>query len=220
MMAGRMKPLWVPLLVFAIALALIRLTGADFALCDWSFDRASMGFPWRFSPGADQLHRGSRDVVIGLGIVAAALALVGDRTGKPPTREVARMVTLSLILSTSLIAVMKTAINRSCPWSYTRYGGTVVEGSEQPMLQLGNHEAAFPAGHAAGGYSFMVLYFAGRRRSAPAAAAGLAFGLVFGTFLGVSQVVRGAHFLSHNVWTALICWYVAWGVDRLVPRPG
>ena len=34
-------------------------------------------------------------------------------------------------------------------------------------------------------------------------------GLVDGTGFGVAQQLRGAHFLSHDLWTAAICWFTA-----------
>jgi membrane-associated PAP2 superfamily phosphatase len=47
--------------------------------------------------------------------------------------------------------------------------------------------------------------------------AGIALGLIF----GLGQQLRGAHFFSHDVWTAAICWFIALGVygvfqDRLM----
>jgi membrane-associated PAP2 superfamily phosphatase len=33
--------------------------------------------------------------------------------------------------------------------------------------------------------------------------------MLFGLVLTMTQVARGAHFFSHQVWTALICWYAS-----------
>jgi membrane-associated PAP2 superfamily phosphatase len=38
---------------------------------------------------------------------------------------------------------------------------------------------------------------------------GLAVGGGLGLLFGISQQLRGAHFLSHDVWTAGICWATA-----------
>jgi len=40
-------------------------------------------------------------------------------------------------------------------------------------------------------------------------AAALAAGLV----LGLAQQARGAHFMSHTLWSGWVCWCVAWAVD-------
>jgi membrane-associated PAP2 superfamily phosphatase len=34
----------------------------------------------------------------------------------------------------------------------------------------------------------------------------------------VAQQWRGAHFTSHTLWTAWVCWVVAWLVDMAVTR--
>ncbi len=36
-------------------------------------------------------------------------------------------------------------------------------------------------------------------------------GLVAGLIFGISQQLRGAHFLSHDLWSLTICWLVALG---------
>ena len=51
--------------------------------------------------------------------------------------------------------------------------------------------------------------------------AGLLTGLLAGGIFGVAQMARGAHFLSHTLWTAGICWFVAFGLDVLAfPETG
>ena len=54
----------------------------------------------------------------------------------------------------------------------------------------------------------MGEFFAFRRVLAGAMLAGFVFGL--------AQQVRGAHYLSHTLWTAWLCWTVAAGVDAAV----
>jgi len=41
----------------------------------------------------------------------------------------------------------------------------------------------------------------------------LAAALAAGLVLGVAQQLRGAHFMSHTLWSAWLCWVVAWGID-------
>ena len=83
---------------------------------------------------------------------------------------------------------------------------------------LGAHAAAadvsgcFPAAHPVAGYAWLavgfVLYPAARRRAWQSWAVAFAVG----TILGGVQVVRGAHFLSHVLWSA----WVVWGVNVLL----
>ena len=38
--------------------------------------------------------------------------------------------------------------------------------------------------------------------------------LLAGLVLGLAQQWRGAHFMSHTLWTGLACWLVAWAADH------
>nr|NOY04394.1 phosphoesterase [Gammaproteobacteria bacterium] len=40
--------------------------------------------------------------------------------------------------------------------------------------------------------------------------------LLAGSLLGVGRMLQGAHFLSHNVWTAVFCWLIGLGSYYLV----
>jgi membrane-associated PAP2 superfamily phosphatase len=64
----------------------------------------------------------------------------------------------------------------------------------------------------------MALYFALRDRNITAARIGLLGGLTVGTLFGYAQMARGAHFLSHTVWSAGICWFIALGLYLIMRR--
>jgi membrane-associated PAP2 superfamily phosphatase len=38
--------------------------------------------------------------------------------------------------------------------------------------------------------------------------------------LGVSQQLRGAHYMSHTLWTAWVCWVVGFAIEVAVTRFG
>jgi membrane-associated PAP2 superfamily phosphatase len=67
----------------------------------------------------------------------------------------------------------------------------------------------FPAGHASAGFAWLVGYFAWPQGSA-VARRWLIGALIAGLTLGVAQQLRGAHFMSHTLWTSWICWTWAW----------
>jgi membrane-associated PAP2 superfamily phosphatase len=48
----------------------------------------------------------------------------------------------------------------------------------------------------------------------------LAAALAAGMVLGLAQQWRGAHFMSHTLWSAAVCWAVACAVRALWPRNG
>lgn len=75
---------------------------------------------------------------------------------------------------------------------------------------------AFPAGHASGGFALLSLAWAWT--GAWAVRLGLALGLGVGGFMGLYQIARGEHFLSHTLATGLIAWLLCAGFARLM-RP-
>ncbi|MBJ7575165.1 hypothetical protein JHB91_08225 [Luteimonas sp. MC1828] len=48
---------------------------------------------------------------------------------------------------------------------------------------------------------------------------GLAIGVAIGLVFGIDQQLRGAHFLSHDLWSLALCWAVAVTVAALWPTP-
>ncbi|QJW84804.1 hypothetical protein HK414_17725 [Ramlibacter terrae] len=71
----------------------------------------------------------------------------------------------------------------------------------------------FPAGHASSGFALFGGYFAWRGVDARTAHRWLAGAGAGGLVLGLAQQWRGAHFMSHTLWTAVVCWWVAAAVD-------
>ena len=78
---------------------------------------------------------------------------------------------------------------------------------------------SFPCGHCTMGFLFVSL--AVFRRRAPAlAVAGTAFGLVYGSLLGVARIAQGAHFVTDVLWSFGIMSMVAAGLTYLIlPDP-
>ena len=68
----------------------------------------------------------------------------------------------------------------------------------------------FPSGHASSAYMFFGVYFFSRcywpEKSRLVLASVIAMGLIF----GFDQQIRGAHYISHDLTSALICWLVCW----------
>lgn len=117
---------------------------------------------------------------------------------------------LSIVLGAGSVNIGKKLTNVDCPWSLTTYGGdrpyVHVFADRPDSLPRGR---CFPGGHSSGALSLMSLYFialgSGRKRPWLALIPGAALGLVYA---GV-QWGRGAHFPSHDLWTAAICWAIA-----------
>lgn len=119
------------------------------------------------------------------------------------------------LLAVSTVSVLKSLSHTSCPWDLTEFGGFAHYASHWRLLfgADGGSGRCFPAGHASTGFTFIGGYFA-FRHTAPARARGWMLGAVLaGLALGLTQQIRGAHFMSHTLWTGWLCWCVAWAVD-------
>lgn len=145
-----------------------------------------------------------------LGVVLACGATWSHGALRRYRQPLARLA-VSVLVATSLVAGLKQLSGVHCPWDLVRYGGSA--------LVADGGGGCFPAGHAAAGYAWFALAFApatptGRR-------VGFAVGLAAGLVFGIDQQLRGAHFLSHDLWSAALCWMVAATVAALWPtRPG
>ena len=117
-----------------------------------------------------------------------------------------------------LPAALKRLSATSCPWDLVEFGGHFARISPWQSAQVdGGPGHCFPAGHASAGFAWIAGFFVwpagsawARRWLWGALAAGLA--------LGLAQQLRGAHFMSHTLWTAWICWTWAWGLSWLLAR--
>lgn len=210
-----------PLTLFIIAAAVCELTDLDLVISDNFFDFFSGKWPARKAWWAAWLiHQRGRDLitVIAAGsFIAWGASFRWERWRR--LRWQALYLFLSICLATGTVTTAKKLTGRHCPWDIDRYGGKV------PYTRLFEPPPAacapgvcFPAGHASGGFSLVAGYFAWRDRRRKLARRWLAAGLLLGSIYGYGQMARGAHFLSHNIWTAIICWLIPLGLYLLMRR--
>jgi len=201
----------VPLLLFFGAATLFEVSEFDLVFSDYFFDFSSM--QWRYGQSwwaNDLIHEAGRDLILYLGLAGVAVCLLSFRLVRlRPWRRAALFFCLCIALGTGIVALGKQIINRHCPWDYERYGGSVpyTRLFEAPPACGGEVGNCFPAGHASGGFAMMGVYFILVGRNRRLAMAALLLGIGLGTVFGFGQLVRGAHFFSHNLWTAVICWF-------------
>lgn len=120
----------------------------------------------------------------------------------------------STLISLMLISLLKYSSQTSCPWDLAEFGGATPYLSHWALGRPdGGPGHCFPAGHASAAFAFIRGHFALREVSRPAAALLLALVLAAGGVLGAAQQLRGAHFMSHTLWTAWLCWAAACAVD-------
>jgi len=173
------------------------------------------GFPLRDHWAVTTLlHLGGRDLIYQFG----AWLLVGVWWPTGVLRRLSRQLRVqwlvTALLALLLIDVLKYASLTSCPWDLAQFGGAANYVSHWAWgLGDGGPGRCFPAGHASAGFAFIGGYFALRRAAPRAAVVVLVAALAAGMVLGVAQQLRGAHFMSHTLWTAWLCWMVAVAID-------
>jgi membrane-associated PAP2 superfamily phosphatase len=108
-----------------------------------------------------------------------------------------------VLISTSLIGILKSQSAHACPWDMTL--ATAHDFFWDLSASAGH---CFPGGHAATGFALFVGYFVYRLNEPKRAWFYLLAALILGFVMGWAQMMRGAHFLSHNLWTAWVIWLV------------
>lgn len=128
----------------------------------------------------------------------------------------AERVQLALTVLASVIAVslVKSGSYTSCPWDLREFGGTARYVSHGAWgVTDGGPGRCFPAGHASAAFAYVGGWFALRRHAPRVAWRWLAIALALGVVLGLAQQWRGAHYMSHTLWSAWLCTAVGAGGD-------
>lgn len=176
---------------------------------------SAAGFAWRHAWWAERLlHDGGRLLA---GLFLALLAWDAWRPLVPgPARRERVYWLLVSVAGLVLVPALKRFSHTSCPWDLAPFGGRV---PYVPHWLLGVTDGGagrcFPSGHAVAAFAFVGLYFLWRPYRPRAARAFLAVLLVCGAMFGAAQLVRGAHFASHTLWSAWLCGALALIAARL-----
>ncbi len=163
------------------------------------------------------LHTGARNAAVVVFVCLWLLALVWPSKAHPQLgRRVQRVwLLLGVALSLMLISTLKAMSGVSCPWELSQFGGTAAYVSHWRFGVADNGSGGcFPGGHASSAFGYMALLpsclmaaQAGTRSRARMVLFAL---VVIGLALGLTQTLRGAHYPSHTLWTAWLCWVSAW----------
>lgn len=217
-------------LLLALAALLIRAleagTDLDLMMADALYDRVAGAFPWRDAwLTATFGHRIAKAVLTACAGTVVAVA-IGDALwpqksfDHPLARLRLRVIAWSAVLVPALTSLLKQTSNAHCPWDLVRYGGSapyVRLFESLPTGALPGH--CLPAGHASSALwlvSLTVLWLPGPARRAWRA---WALCLMPGLALGWMQQMRGAHFLTHTLWSvwiacAILLVLVGWPAKR------
>lgn len=193
-------------------------SGLDMAMAHW-FGSAS-GFAleshwlWR-----KLLHDDARlwPWVLELYLLVGMFMPLGSLRSLPMARRV--QLALTTLAALMAVSTIKLYSHTSCPWDLQAFGGMATHVSHWAWgIRDGGTGGCFPAGHASAGFAFVGGFFAFRHVLPDTARRWLAGATLVGLVFGLAQQVRGAHYMSHTLWTAWLCWAVAAGIDAAVSQ--
>ena len=204
-----------PALAFAVLLLAFQELPIDtYVARHWAYDATvnrwiGHGRWW----ADDLLHTDGRHAI--LLVIAGLLVTIGGGLFSPrwsAARGTAIYLLATIALAWGLIGLLKHVTNVPCPWSLLGFGG------ERPHVGLFSPRpagfgpaACFPGAHSASGFALFAFYFAFRDRRPRRARRLLAIAILIGAIFAFGQEARGAHFLSHDVSSAFLAWFVALG---------
>lgn len=206
---------WVHVASIPLALALLAWsaasTGFDQTVSDLFYDASVARFPAHDSFWLELLgHRIAKDAIwiVAIGLLAAAIG-VGRFRQTPVERRAIWIALLAMALGPTIVYVLKHTTGHHCPWDLKTYGG-FADYNFDWFVTAADAGRCFPSGHSSAGYSLITLYFLGHAIDRPRLARnGLIAAIVVGTAFGAVRVAQGAHFISHNLWSAAIDWCAA-----------
>ncbi|MCE0488662.1 phosphatase PAP2 family protein [Pantoea sp. Mb-10] len=173
----------------------------DIAISRMWFDAQTARFPWQHNRWLDLVnHRLVKDVIIA-GAILLLLRGIQRRHGRYV------LVALLFGLGPLVVGVLKAHSAHSCPWDLAMFGGKA-----ESFVLLDSVPAnsgpgqCFPGGHASSGFSLMALFFLWWPERPRRALVALLVGITVGLLMGYGQVMRGAHFFSHNLWAGWWVW--------------
>jgi membrane-associated PAP2 superfamily phosphatase len=185
-------------------------TDVDIMLADAVFDKATRSFPMQHAWLAEKFnHVILKAALSALAALAVVLALWDAarpyRRWSDSRRTGLKVVAMSAVLVPLVTTLVKHASASHCPWDLQRYGGT------EPYIRLLEWMPAhvspghcMPGGHASSALwliSIAAFWWPHSRRKGIAVGA-LMLGV--GMAVGWIQQLRGAHFLTHTLWSAWI----------------
>jgi membrane-associated PAP2 superfamily phosphatase len=205
---------WWPLLAFLIVFGALEFFSLDRLIArEWYFNVESgkwlgtgTGEWW----ARNLLHTDGRWLVRLIAAITILLWALSFRYA--PLRDWRRpagYAAIAMLAATLLVGGLKVMTNVDCPWDLTGFGGHnpyVALFADRPNA-LPRAEC-FPGAHASSGFALMCFYFVYRDRSRRVARWMLAAAIAVGVAFSIGQEARGAHFLSHDLTSAAIVWFV------------
>jgi membrane-associated PAP2 superfamily phosphatase len=161
-------------------------------------------------------YDGPKALIILFAVYLLIIILVPKLAPRWMNRRQAIYVFVSLALISVTSTQLRTITHMATPMELTNYGGTFPHFLLFQSKPDGYPCHGFPAGHASGGLALICLYWAWFNQ--PYRKLGLWIGLGLGGLMGLYQIARGEHMLSHTLATLGIAWLLS-VVLALVMKP-
>ncbi len=202
----------------AAAFLLFEFTPLDLWVQDqlYDFERARWVVDGRNPEARALFYTGPKVVIIAFAAFLLATLFVPARSRPrlPEWLRSRRRVLLTIVplgMTPVIVGSLKATTNVFCPSEIRRYGGDVPYVRVLETYPVDDRPIrrgrCFPGGHASGGFAlFAAGVLAVNRRGQVAA---IVAGLTIGSLMGGYQMAKGAHYLSHTVFTALLAWLIA-----------
>jgi membrane-associated PAP2 superfamily phosphatase len=216
---------WIPLLVFVPLFGLIEWFGLDRVIAHALFyDPAhrwlgeGSGAWWAHG----LLHDGGRWLarsVAGTALVLWIGSFVSARLRH--WRRASGFVFLSMAAAVLIVGGLKLVTDVACPWDLVEFGG------DRPyvgLFALRPHDLpraqCFPGAHSSSGFALVCFYFLFRDRARRLATTALFGALAVWALFSLGQEARGAHFLTHDLTSLALVWFVQLGIYvKLLRQP-
>lgn len=207
------------LLLSGLLFTWIARNGAlDFWLAQQFFDPLVQRFPLRDSHSLELWgHTVLKTATVLVWVICIVLVLASSWVqALRPWRRHLFVFVIMAGCAAYVVQTLKGASVHSCPWDINVFGGSA---QWFPLFGVSGSPAGpglcWPGGHASGGFALAAAYFVLRDSRPHSARWMLAIGLLFGCVMSIVQMVRGAHFLSHNLWSLWLVWATCFVIDVL-----
>ncbi len=180
-------------------------------LADYVYSLQGHNWAWKSAWLLENvIHKGGRALSLLMALLLLVVALASFAVSVlSPFKKTLIFLFIATAIGSILVSLLKSSLAVSCPWEFQRYGGDLVYASVIEQLFLRNGDGCFPAGHASAGYAWVSGYFVGLFYQARWRWWVLFSAIAVGTVFGFAQQLRGAHFISHDLWTLAVCWFVS-----------
>ena len=162
------------------------------------------------------LHTGGRAVMRAVGLGAIVAWAASFRVARlAPYRGALGCFAACMVIVPLSVGLLKPVTDVDCPWDLQGFGGTrpVIHWFQDRPDGL-PRAACFPGAHSSSAFALFSLFFLWHPTRPRLAWTALAATVLIGALFSIAQQARGAHFLSHDVASALIAWLLCHALTR------